>query len=177
ARALILDGLGYADRCRAAYLAETDDTREWLPNPRQHDHPIPLEVDAALYQTWADITGDVRRLLESQDALSLRQLAALGNRDAFALLPDAHIDLGAMLREPTDISIDLALVEQLDDANNNVAVVVPLAEKFLRGVLGKGYAVAAKPSPLVGRLARMKREMAMGSDTFERQLRYLMWLN
>jgi hypothetical protein len=34
-----------------------------------------------------------------------------------------------------------------------------------------------KRSPLVGRLQRMKRELSMGNDTFERKLRYLLWLN
>src|SRR3954471_4194866 len=45
------------------------------------------------------------------------------------------------------------------------------------GALGKGYAPAQKRSPLVGRLERMKRELSMGSDTFERKLRYLLWLD
>jgi hypothetical protein len=177
ARTLILDGLRYADRCRAAYLAETDDTREWVPNPRQHDHPIPLEVDAALYQTWADVTGDVRRLLESKERLSLRQLAALGDRDSSAYVPDAYLDLGAMLREPSDVTIDLGLLEQLDNVERDAAKAVPVVEKLLRNVLGNGYATATSPSPLVDRLQRMKRELSTGNDTFERKLRYMLWLN
>jgi hypothetical protein len=179
ARTLILDGLRYADRCRAAYLAETDDTREWVPNPRQRDHPVPLEVDATLYQTWADVTGDVRRLLESEERISLRQLAALGDRDSSAYLPDAYLDLGAMLREPSDVKIDLGLLRQLDDVDRDTGATkaIPIVEKLLRGVLGHGYAAASKPSPLVGRLQRMKRELSTGNDTFERKLRYLLWLN
>jgi hypothetical protein len=177
ARTLILDGLRYADRCRAAYLAETDDAREWVPNPKQLDHPIPLEVDAALYQTWADVAADVRRLLDSEERLSFRQLAALGDRDSSAYVPDAYLDLGAMLRDPSDVTIDLALVEELDDVRRDAAKAVPLVEKLLRGALGHGYAAARKASPLVGRLQRMKRELSTGNDTFERKLRYLLWLN
>ncbi|HEX3473869.1 MAG TPA: hypothetical protein VHT91_02445 [Kofleriaceae bacterium] len=177
ARTWILDGMRYADRCRAEYLAETDDTREWVPNPRQHDHPVPLEVDAALYQTWADITGDVRRLLEGEDGISFRELAALGKRDSAAYLPDAYLDLGAMLRQPADITLDLALIEAADELHTNTVAVVPLIEKFLRGALGKGYAPAKQRSPLIGRLQRMKRELSTGNDTFERKLRYLLWLN
>lgn len=177
ARTLILDGLGHADRCRAAYLAETDDDREWVPNPRQHDHPMPLEVDAALYQTWAEVAADVRRLLESTEQVSFRQLAALGKHDGSAYVPDAYLDLGAMLRAPGDVTIDLGLVEQLDDAGHNPAVALPIVEKLLRGVLGKGYAAGGKASPLVSRLQRMKRELSTGNDTFERKLRYLLWLN
>jgi len=177
ARTLILDGLRHADRCRAAYLAETDDVREWVPNPRQHDHPIPLAVDAALYQTWAEVASDVRRLLESTEQVSLRQLAALGDRDSSAFVPDAYLDLGAMLREPADVTIDLDLVEKIDNVGHTPAAVLPIAEKLLRGVLGKGYAAAKKVSPLVGRLERMKRELSTGTDTLERKLRYLLWLN
>ena len=177
ARTLILDGLRYADRCRTEYLAETDDTREWLPNPRQHDHAIPLEVDPALYQTWADITGDVRRLLESQEAISIRELAALGKRDSAAYFPDAYLDLGAMLREPADITLDVGLIEAADDSHRNPTVVATLLEKFLRGALGKGYAASGKRSPLPGRLQRMAGELSTGGDTLDRKLRYLLWLN
>jgi hypothetical protein len=176
ARTLILEGLRHADRCRTGYLAETDDTREWVPSPTQRDHPIPLEVDAALYQTWADVTGDVRRLLESEERISLRQLAALGDNDSSAYVPDAYLDLGAMLREPSNVTIDLALFDQLGDAEHDAAK-APIVEQILRGVLGKGYAPAKKASPLVGRLQRMKRELSTGNDTFERKLRYFLWLN
>ena len=82
-----------------------------------------------------------------------------------------------MLRQPADITLDLGLIEAADDAHHDTAAVVPLIEKFLRGALGKGYAPAKKRSPLVGRLERMKRELSMGNDTFERKLRYLLWLN
>jgi hypothetical protein len=44
-------------------------------------------------------------------------------------------------------------------------------------VLGNGYAIAKRASPLVGRLQRMKRELSAGNDTFERKLRYFLWLN
>jgi hypothetical protein len=33
------------------------------------------------------------------------------------------------------------------------------------------------PTPLVGRLQRMKGELSTGSDTLGRKLRYLLWLN
>jgi hypothetical protein len=108
ARDRIVAGLGFADRTRAAYLAETDDDREWVPNPRQRSHPMPLDVDDALYATWGEITGDVRRLLASEDGLSLRELGAVIGEDKLArLLPDAQLDLGRMMREPGDLVLDL----------------------------------------------------------------------
>jgi hypothetical protein len=178
ARSLLVAGLGYADRCRQAYLDETDDDREWVPNPRQQSHPIPLEVDAALYQTWADVTHDLRLMLESKEGLSLRAVAAFGDEDKLgALLPDVFLDLGAMLRDPADITVDFSQVEALENWRSDPAGSQRIIEQMLRGALGKGYATKMAQTKLLDRLARMKRELSTGEDTFERKLRYLLWLN
>jgi hypothetical protein len=168
ARGLILAGLGFADRCREAYLAETDDDREWVPNPRQRSHPMPLEVDDAVYQTWAGVIGDVRRMLNSEQGLSIRELARLDDDDFAARVPDAYIDFGRMLAEPNDITIDFSRAQAKDLGG---------VEAVLHGVLQNGYQSAMQPSPLVGRLRQMKAQLARGEDTFERKLRYLLWLN
>jgi hypothetical protein len=167
ARAAILAGLDHADRCRAEYLAETDDDREWVPNPRQRSHPMPLDVDARLYDTWAQVTGDVHRLLASEDGLSLREVAQLVDRRIGFLVPDAYVDLGRMLDQPSDIVLDLH-----DDAR-------PAAhfERILRDLLGHGYRTEMRASALPSRLRRMRDELDHGDDTLERKLRYLLWLN
>ncbi len=178
ARLLIIEGLGHADRCRAAYLAETDDDREWVPNPRQKSHPVPLPVDAALYQTWGEITGDVRRMMESKEGISLHGLVRLfEGKEAIRIVPDAFLDIGALLREPSDIKLDLVLAEEIDDDDEDVARVRGQMERLLRGIFGKGYVARMKATPLLERLARMKNELDMGGETFERKLRYLFWLN
>jgi hypothetical protein len=170
ARELVIAGLDHADRCREAYLAETDDDREWVPSPRQQSHPVPLEVDAALYGTWAGVIGDVRRMLRSEEAISLRELVGLADDDTVAFVPDAYIDVGRMLGEPKDIVIDVGAIGR----GKPDPVVI---EKLLRGVLGNGYQPRAKASPLVGRLRGMQDQLTRGEDTFERKLRYLLWLN
>ncbi|MBA3464776.1 MAG: hypothetical protein H0T46_32885 [Deltaproteobacteria bacterium] len=167
ARELILDGVAYADRCRAAYLAETDDDREWVPNPRQQNHPVPLPMDAAIYDTWAGVTGDVRRMLTSEEGLSLKQVVALVEPKAATLVPDAYLDFGAMLRDPRDIVLDLT------DSSESPANV----ERILRGVFGNGYRTGMKASPLVQRLGRMKADLDRGTESFDHKLRYLLWLN
>ena len=173
ARTLILDGLGFADRSRVAYLAETDDDREWVPNPRQRNHPMPLEIDDAVYATWAGVLGDVRNLLDSKDGLAFHELARTVHGDRndkiTQLVPDAFLDLGRMLADPKDIVIDFHTLDQKKDAAG--------AEAVLRGLLGNGYQTAMHPSPLVSRLRAMKTQLDRGEDTFERKLRYLLWLN
>jgi hypothetical protein len=39
------------------------------------------------------------------------------------------------------------------------------------------YRDKMKPSPLIGRLSRMKNEVEHGKESAERKLRYLFWLN
>jgi len=168
ARALVLAGLGFADQTREAYLAETDDDREWVPNPRQKSYAMPLAVDPKLYSTWAAVVGDVRRMLESQEGISLREVAAIivGPRH-IADVPNAYVDLGRMLREPTDMVFDI----------NDDLPRPQMYERIFRGLLGHGYAESMRASPLVGRLRHMKEELERGEDTIDRKLRYLFWLN
>ena len=167
AREHVMAGLGFADRCRAAYLAETDDDREWVPNPKQKSYAMPLAVDAQLYTTWAEVTRDIRRLLASEDGISMLEVAGLIDDDLVALAPNAFIDLGKMFREPKDIVIRLDF--QRPDRRST--------EATLRGVLGNGYAQRMRASPLVARLRLMKGELDRGEDTLSRKLRYLLWLN
>jgi hypothetical protein len=170
ARELLMNALAFSERERQAYLAETDDDREWVPNPKQKSYAMPLEVDAKLYDTWSAVLGDVHRMLASQEGLSLREAGAvlLGDRDA-AQLPAAYVDLGAMFREPQDIVIDLGDEHHEDDAKTY--------ERLLRGLLGRGYSPSMRASPLVARLRHMKTELDRGEDTLERKLRYLIWMN
>lgn len=169
ARELILNGLAAAERCRAMYLAETDDDREWVPNPKQKNHPIPLAMDDSIYATWAGVLGDVRRMLESKEGISLREVARLGDRNSEAKVPDIYLDLGAMLSSPKDIVIDFGLLKG-DDTPDKI-------DALLRGMIGNGYKKTMPATPLVKRLDAMKQQLDRGEDTFERKLRYLLWLN
>ena len=149
-------------------LAETDDDREWVPNPRQKSYAMPLAVDDKLYAAWEAVVVDVRRMLESSEGISLREVAAfvVGPSDA-ADVPNAYVDLGRMLREPKDIVFDI----------NDELPRPQMYERILRGLLGHGYTESMRASPLVGRLRHMKQELERGEDTVERKLRYLLWLN
>lgn len=63
AKAMILEELAAADLSGKLYLAETDDEREWVPNPRQKNHPLPLPVDGALFRhrDSQQVPGEVGR--------------------------------------------------------------------------------------------------------------------
>jgi hypothetical protein len=169
---LALVALGHAERCRKAYLAETDDDREWVPNPRQRDHPLPLPVDAALYDTWAGVLDDLAGLISGETGLSVAELAQLGDHQ-WPKPPGGFIDIGAMFRDPKTIVLDLGSIGARLDGEPDAAA----SEALLRDVLGGYYVESMKPSPIVSRLARMKGELERDQDTLERKLRYLLWLN
>lgn len=168
ARRLILTGLEHADACRRAYLAETDDDREWVPNPRQRNHPLPLPVDQALYDTWEGVVGDLTRLVRGQEGLSVAALAQLGDHQ-WKHPPRGYLDIGAMLSQPKDIVLRPRQLERLVEARQ--------VETALKSVLGTYYVRQMKPSPIIRRLSRMKGEMERGEESLERKLRYLLWLN
>jgi hypothetical protein len=50
-------------------------------------------------------------------------------------------------------------------------------EKALREIFGDKVRPSMTPSPLLGRLQRVKGEIDRGHESFERKLRYLRWLN
>lgn len=167
AHQLILAGLYHADDCRTLYLAEKDDDREWVPNPEQVNHPVPLPMDRTVYATWAGVLRDVRTLLKSEEGIPLRGMAGLADEKMMRFLPDAYIDVGAMLTQPKDIVIDFG---DMSESAQNI-------EHVLRGVLGNGFKTSMTPSKLVQRLRTMKEDLERGSDTFDKKLRYLLWLN
>lgn len=168
ARTRVLEGLAFSDASRRAYLAETDDDREWVPNPRQKSHPMPLPVDSALYDTWEGVVGDVRRLVEGGEGLSVADLLTLAE-ERTERPPRGYLDVGRMLSSPKDIVIDLEKVEDLDEDRE--------IERLLSALLGEYYVPEMKPSPLPRRLLRMKGEIDREEREFERKLRYLLWLN
>jgi hypothetical protein len=167
ARKDLLAGLDFSAAERAAYLAETDDDREWVPNPHQHNAGMMLPIDDELYRHWDEILGDAHKLLDSEEGLSLREMARVIDRRAALITPDAYIDLGRMLREPQDIVID---IKDLDKTPAGV-------EKVARQLIGHGYVEQMRASPLVGRIRLMVDDVSNGADSFEHKLRYLMYLN
>jgi hypothetical protein len=168
ARQRLLDALDRSDETRLAYLAETDDDREWVPNPRQKSHPMPLPVDQPLYDTWEAVVGDLRRLVRGEEGLAVADVVKLGE-DRPRHLPRGYIDVGGMLSHPRDIVLTSKDVQTLDEGRD--------PEAMLSALLGDHYVASMRPSPLPGRLARMKGEIERDQDRLERKLRYLFWLN
>ena len=171
AKALILTGLDHARRCRDEVLAETDDDREWLPGPKQKSHAIPLEVDAALFDTWAGLLDDVEGLLKSRTGLSAAEVAQLGDHQ-WERPPRGFLDVGALLSQPRDLLID---VEDVVHAQHRDAA--DTLEVSLKRTFGPAWRDSMTPTPLPSRLQRMKQELDRGEDTVARKLRYLFWLN
>jgi hypothetical protein len=169
ARRLILEALDQSDLARRSYLAETDDDREWVPNPRQKSHPMQLPVDEKLYGTWEAVLGDVRRLIRSEEGLAIADLVARGDGpDHHGRGPGGYLDVGSMLSHPHDITVDLDRLERLRGHD---------ARAMLSALFGDHYVASMKRSPLPARLLRMQGEVDRNEETFEHKLRYLFWLN
>jgi hypothetical protein len=166
ARERILLGLSHSDRSREAYLAETDDDREWLPSPRQKSHPIPLPVDDALYRTWGEVNGDLRRIVRGEEGIDVAAAFQLGD-DQWPNPPAGFIDVGRLFEHPGDIVLDTRAFE---NAERDPA-------GALRSVFGAAYVTSMKATPLLGRFARMKAEVTRGQESLDRKLRYLFWVN
>ena len=169
ARDHALAALDHAERCRQAYLAETDDDREWVPSPRQKNHPVPLEVDAALYETWGGVLADLKGLVRGETGLPLGDLLALfpeyrGPREL------GYVDIGRIFSEPRDLVIDVRGLDDLDKARDDPG---PLLRSFLGGLWRQRMA----PSPIVGRMRAARDSLLRGEQTLDRKLRYLFWFN
>lgn len=171
ARDLILEGLSHADRARLEYLKETDDVGEWVPNPRQRNHPLPLPVDELLYETWEGVLRDLRALLKGEEGISVAEAAQLGDHQ-WENPPQGFVNVKKLLDEPGDIVIRLDNVDALKGERSR-----DNAERVLKDILGEKYVSEMRPTPLLKRLSRMKREMEQGEESLERKLRYLLWLN
>jgi hypothetical protein len=86
--------------------------------------------------------------------------------------PQGFVSVKKLLEEPRDIVIRLDHVDALEGERTREN-----AERVLNDILGEKYVPKMKPTPLLKRLARMKREMEQGEESLERKLRYLLWLN
>lgn len=168
AKERILFGLDQSDAARRAYLAETDDDREWVPSPRQKSHPMPMPVDQALYDTWEGVVSDVRGMVRGEEGLDVADvLSLLGERPKRPA--HGYLDIGRMLSRPKDLVIDLRELERFDRDDD--------VDGALASVLGERFVREMKPSPLPRRLLRMKGEIDRQDEALERKLRFLFWLN
>lgn len=170
AKTRLLEAIDQSAACRKAYLAETDDDREWVPNPRQKNHPMPLPVDDALYETWDGVLGDLRKLVNGDEGLAIADIVTLLKDDLKVSGGRGFINIGAMLDNPKDIVLREEDIDSLDRRNANLSAV-------LQVMLGEYYVSSMKPSALPKRLVRMKGEVDARHESIEHKLRYLFWLN
>ena len=169
AKTLILQGLDFSDKSREAYLAETDDDREWLPNPRQKSHPMPLPVDDALYDTWRHVIIDARKIVTGEEGIHLAEAAQLGDIQ-WDNPPKGYLNIGKFLDAPQPIVLRKDDVDEIDHHGGDV-------NGALGRLIGPYIEPDMKPTFLLKRMDRMKTEILQGRDSAERKLRYLIWIN
>lgn len=169
AKQRILEGLAFSDESRRLYLAETDDDREWVPNPRQKDHPMPLPMDQAVYGTWEEVVKDVRALVRGEEGLGVADVFKLAGESPGKKGAHGYIDIGLMLSHPKDIVLNLDALREADEKRD--------ADRLMSATFGEYYKATMKPSPLPKTLLRMKGEIDTEEREFDRKLRYLLWIN
>lgn len=157
----ILAGLAWAERARQEYQAEIDDHAEWVPNPRQRDHAVPLSVDEALYAKWGAVLEDLRRLIESEEGIDLQELARLTGADP-GQLPAGFLDVGRWFRDPADFVIPWS------HGGNDA--------EALRRALGSSFRTTMRPSGLPARIAELKSGISL-EQILHQKLKYILWLN
>jgi hypothetical protein len=171
ARELLLAGLDAADLSRQAILAETDDDREWLPNPHQKNHPMPLPVDQELFDTWAGVLADLRLLVRGDTGLDVAAVAQLGDRQ-WQNPPRGYLNIARLFEAPGDIVLDPQHLERVGSRDSREQV-----EAVLHDVFGDKYVPQMKASSVTTRLTRMAAEVEQGKESIARKVRYLLWLN
>lgn len=168
ARSRILEAIDFADAARRAYLAETDDDKEWLPSPTQQNRATWSRLDAEDYEAWAQLTAELRALVEGREGLSVTELAQIGD-DTWDDPPQGFIDVGRLLSEPGPIEVNLARLYTLD-----TSLRVPI-ERLLKGLFGDAYREAMQPSPLVARLGRFEAGNSAGAFAYVFYAGYVVW--
>ena len=175
AREQVLAGLRFSDEARTSYLGETDDDREWVPNPKQTSYGAPLPVDAKLYKTWEQVIGDVRELVDGKAGVSLAAVWKL--LDFKGGGPTGFIDVGAMFTSPKPIVIEVGMIDRLE-MEKDAKAASKLATQIIKDVVGDGYKPKMKASKLTDRLLQLRTELAKsGGDALEEKLKYVLWLN
>lgn len=156
-----LAGLSWAERARQEYQAEIDDHAEWVPNPRQQDHAVPLSVDEALYAKWGAVLEDLRRLVEGEEGIDLQELARLAGVDP-RHVPVGFLDVGRWFRDPVDFVVPLSKGDNDADA--------------LQRALGSSWRATMPASALPSRIAELKSGISV-EEILHQKLKYILWLN
>jgi hypothetical protein len=166
-REQLLLGLDSSNKSRIAYLAETDDDREWIPNPSQKSHPMPMKLDKDFYTTWESLIKNLTRIAKGEDVLDPASAFGFLFRDKKTT---GYINFGDMISHPKDIELNIQNISMAAKDDNR--------DELCKELLGKFYIFNAKNiSPISKDLMRMSGEIQAGSDNFTNKLKYLVWVN
>jgi hypothetical protein len=166
-RGHLLAGLSLSNESRKSYLAETDDDREWIPNPGQKSRAMPMPASKELYATWETIVTGLQKIMKGEEGLELSALFNYMSKDGGK---SGCIDIGGMLSHPKDIELDIAKILKLSGKDDYDAI--------MREIFGKFYRTDMKPSTSITKeTLRMSNEVKNGAESFSDKMRYLLWIN
>jgi len=132
ARERIRAGLAHSGRSRTMYLAEDDDYLEFLASPDQESHPFPDQLSEAGFEAWPTALGELETIIGGDANVPIDALVYILSETAWESGAEQKaVALGAFFDQPSDIVLDLALVENLfesrriDDLNAFLGIAVP----------------------------------------------------
>jgi hypothetical protein len=166
-RRLMLDAVLYAREAKKLIAQETDDTREWLPNPRQKNHPVQLAVNENHFAVWESVLDELEKLLNGKEGLSLADLLQLAGF-TFDPEPKGYFNLCAFFSNPSDISIDLGSFLSAGFHDDST---------LAKSLAGKNYRKSMKPSNITKRLLAIKTESPLSKNAVKKSLKYILWFN
>ena len=85
----------------AEVMEETDNDREWLPNPDQVS-AFGMPVDEELAESWQKVLGEISAVLEGEALVPYWRLPNLGERES-----GVGINLAKWLQDPGDMDLVL----------------------------------------------------------------------
>lgn len=130
-------GFQTSERMRIAALEETDDDKEWLPNPRQANTVFPVPLDGTDFNIWKELLSHLIPLVEGRTLLPISPATA---QDIHLECPAGRgLDLAAFWREPPEYLLEFFHHGRMRDFCRKIDAGHPASglEKFTERFIGK----------------------------------------
>ncbi|MBN1500777.1 MAG: hypothetical protein JW982_11505 [Spirochaetes bacterium] len=170
AHGYFMKGFDLSEKTRLSVLSESDDDREWLPNPKQKSCPLPLKMNKELFDKWKMFLFYLKELASGKTMLSFQSFF---DNSWHPVKMTGGLDIKNMFLNSNDIHFNLKSLEQKYLLSGRSGNFDPLMEELF----GKFYIYDKPESPLLKKLMEMKKDVESGMDTYAYKMKFLLWIN